>query len=187
MSHQHKIYDTDTHFSINPITRAIKNESSTKTMLIQGDHNSERFTFEIPRYIEGHDMSLSNKVEIHYTNIASNKTDKSADVYIADDVQLSPDSEDVVIFSWLISCNATKYAGILSFLIRFTCLTGETIDYAFNTAVFSNISIGTGMNNSEQVLEANTDNLEEWFNKRYDDTLGDVDAILQAINEGGIT
>ena len=44
MAHKHSVYDTDTHFSINQITQAIKNESSSKTTLIQYDHNSERFT-----------------------------------------------------------------------------------------------------------------------------------------------
>lgn len=48
MGHTHNVYDTDTHFSINPVTRMIKNESSKKVTLIQHDHNSERFTFELP-------------------------------------------------------------------------------------------------------------------------------------------
>jgi hypothetical protein len=38
----HDVYDTDTRFAINPITRVVKNQSSKKTTLIQYDHNSER-------------------------------------------------------------------------------------------------------------------------------------------------
>lgn len=165
MTHKHSVYDTDSHFSINPITRAIKNESSKKTTLMQYDHNSERFTFEIPRLVEGHDMSLCNKIEVHYINISSaNKDETSADVYLIDDMQISPEAveEDVVIFSWLISGNATKYAGSLNFLICFKCLEGSTITYLWNTAICKDIFIGNGMSNSESVLEEYSDVLEAW-------------------------
>jgi hypothetical protein len=163
MPHIHNIYDSDTHFSINPITRKIRNESSTKTSLIQHDHNSERLTFEMPRFVEGHDMSLCDKIEIHYINLsASNKNEKSEDVYLANDVQISPEDENVVIFSWLISGNATKYAGTLNFLISFKCLTGDVIDYAWHTEIFKSISIGEGMNNGEAVVAEYSDVLEAW-------------------------
>ena len=108
MAHKHSIYDTDPHFSIDPATRAITNLSEKKTKIIQYDHNSERFTFEMPRLIDGHDMSLCDKIEIHFINISANKNQQNADVYLCDDVQLSHDDENVVIFSWLISQNATQ-------------------------------------------------------------------------------
>ena len=165
MSHKHRVYDSDSHFSINPTTRTIKNESSKKTMLIQHDHNSERFTFEVPRLVEGHDMSLCDKIEVHYINISSaDKADTSADVYIVNDMQISPhaEDEDVVIFSWLISGNATKYAGSLSFMIRFICLEGSTITYRWNTAVSSDIFVGLGIDNGEAVVTTYTDVLEAW-------------------------
>lgn len=44
MKQKHSVYDTDAHFSISAATRSIKNESTTKTTVIQNDHNSERFT-----------------------------------------------------------------------------------------------------------------------------------------------
>ena len=68
MRHIHSIYDTDQHFIIDPIDRSITSEAE-KVTLMQNDHLSERFTFELPRYIEGHDMSLTDKVEVHYLNI----------------------------------------------------------------------------------------------------------------------
>lgn len=168
MKHTHKIYDTDSHFSINPITRAIKNESSKKTTLMQYDHNSERFTFEIPKTVEGHDMNLCNRIEVHYINISSaNPADTTEDVYIVDDMKIQTDAEkgDVVVFSWLISGNATNYAGNLSFLIRFKCLDGDTITYSWSTAIYSDIFIGSGMSNSEMVLEKYSDVLEAWKNE----------------------
>lgn len=63
MAHKHPVYDTDAHFKINHITRSITTQDDLKTIM-QGDHNSERFSFEIPNVIDGHDMKLCNKVLI---------------------------------------------------------------------------------------------------------------------------
>ena len=67
MSHEHVVTDSDGIFSIDSRTRVIKNESG-KECVVQYDHNSERFTFILPRIIEGHDMLLCNYVEVNYVN-----------------------------------------------------------------------------------------------------------------------
>ena len=162
MAHKHSIYDSDTHFRIDPITRALRNESSTKTMLMQYDHNSERFTFEIPRMVEGHDMSLCDVVEIHYLNISTKTRETNAGIYEITDVQLSPESEDVVIGSWLISRNATKEEGVLNFLVRFACTTNGELDYVWSTGIYTGITISAGICNSEIVVEEYADILQQW-------------------------
>lgn len=162
MAHTHSVYDSDTHFSINPVTRQIKNESG-KVTLIQHDHNSERFTFEIPRKVEEHDMSLCNKVEVHYINIDSSTKESHSDIYEVADLQISPESDDVVIGSWLVSGNATRLVGSLNFVIRFSCVAEDgTVEYAWNTAVHSGISVSTGIYNSHVVYEENYDILAQW-------------------------
>ena len=55
MPHTHPVVDSDLHFAINPLTREITNNSK-KVKLMQYDHASEIFTFEIPRYVDGHDI-----------------------------------------------------------------------------------------------------------------------------------
>lgn len=164
MAHKHSVYDTDAHFSINPFTRAIKNESTSKVAVIQHDHNSERFTFEIPRLVDGHDMSVCDRVEVHYINMDSaNKDNISADIYEVDDLQVSPDDRNFVICSWLLSQNATKYAGSLNFLVRFVCLDGGKVAYAWHTAVFTGISVSSGiLNNAEEIVEPYVDVLAQW-------------------------
>ena len=164
MPHIHSIYDTDLHFIIDPITRKITSESG-KVTLMQTDHNSERFTFEIPRYIEGHDMSLTDAAQIHYNNIETAVPKRqNKDVYPAVDLQVSPDSDDVVIFSWLISGNATQYVGSLNFIIRFVCYENETdIAYQWWSDTYSQIKIAATMDNSGEVVDLdNTDLLETW-------------------------
>lgn len=171
MPTKHSVYDTDTHFSINALTRALTNESSGKNILIQYDHNCERFTFQIPRYIEGHDMSQCDIVQVHYCNIDARTKEEVKGVYEVTDLQISPDGEDTVILSWLISGNATKYVGSLNFLIRFACTGDEGhLYYVWNTAVYSNIFISSGMNNGEVIVEEYPDILAQW-KKEIDDAL----------------
>lgn len=147
MAHKHSIYDTDKHFLIDPVTRGITTECR-KTVLMQGDHNSERYTFEIPRYIDGHDMSLCNRVEIHYQN-ATYK-----DMYTAKDTQVSPDSDDIIIFSWLISGNATQYVDLLTFAVHFYCDAEDgTIDYIWKTASYENVKIQQTNNSTESISD----------------------------------
>lgn len=168
MAHKHSVYDTDSHFMIDGVTRAVKNASQTKTMLVQCDHNSERFTFELPRYVDGHDMSECNKVQIHYINIDS-KTAKTEDplvrkgVYEVNDLQISPEDEDIVICSWLISRNATQLVGSLNFMIRFACLDDAgRVDYAWNTTTHTHISVSSGLNADETIEEDYFDVVESW-------------------------
>lgn len=151
MNHSHVLYDSDPHFKIDPISRKITNESSTKTTIIQYDHNSERFTFEMPRYIEGHDMASCNVVEIHYLNVEANTKIVKAGVYTVDDLQIKPDDENSVVCSWLVPNNATRFVGQLQFLIRFSCAYDDTgkIDYVWNTAVYTGIAISSGIYNSD--------------------------------------
>lgn len=164
MAHKHSVYDSDTHFIIDGVTRAVKNASAVKTMLVQHDHDSERFTFEIPRMVDEHDMSLCNSVQIHYINTdSSDKTKQAAGVYEVADIQISPDSDDVVICSWLISANATRYAGILAFVVRFACV-GEDgeLEYVWNTAIHQNVAVVSSIYNGEIVAEEYADILEQW-------------------------
>lgn len=176
MSHVHSIYDTDLHFIIDPITRNIKSESG-KVTLMQFDHNSERFTFQVPRFIEGHDMSLSDVVEVHYINVdVSSKNTKNSDIYVMNDVQVSPDSDDIVIGSWLLSHNATTFAGSLSFVVRFVCYSEDEIEYQWFSNVFEGIKVVKGIYNSDVLPQQfDIDVLECW--KRD---------LIQAFQDSGI-
>lgn len=166
MAHSHSVKDSDSHFTINAATRSIENKSG-KLTLVQYDHNSERFTFEMPRYIEGHDMLLCNKTEIHYNNISDAKTNPG--LYPVSDLQVYKDDDNVLTFSWLISRNATKLVGRLAFIVRFACVSDETIvEYAWNTQPYSDIKIVTSINNTDAITDEfedqYTDALAEWKN-----------------------
>lgn len=176
MVHTHPVYDTDTHFSINPVTRMIKNESSRKTTLIQRDHNSERFTFELPRYIEGHDMFLCNAVEVHYLNIDAATKEVKSGVYTVDDLLISKEDNETVVCSWLVSSNATEYAGQLSFLLKFRCTENGVTTYAWHTAVYSGITISDGIHAGEEMETEYVDIIEQWKNEAVQEITGAVNA-----------
>jgi lysophospholipase L1-like esterase len=170
MSHIHAVKDSDTNFKINPITRQVKNESSRKTTLIQYDHNSERFTFEIPRYVEFHDMALCNKAEIHYINIDQKTKQENRGTYPADDLRVKEDDPAAVVCSWLISNHATQYAGRLSFIVRYSCVENGKTVYAWNSAPAS-VDVSSGIDSGDYIVTEYADVLERWkaelFNAGY--------------------
>lgn len=162
MAHIHNVYDTDIHYKIDGVLRTITNVSEVKRYLVQGDHNSERFTFELPRHIDGHDMSTCNVVQVRFLNLDKTEKYRVEDAYNVDDLQVSPDGEDVVIFSWLISGNATKYAGTLNFIIRFCCVNDGDLEYSWNTAAHKGVSVLDGMENTEVDVKPYSDIIAEW-------------------------
>ena len=159
LAHTHTLSDPDSIFTIDPTTREITTTES-KIVLMQYDHNSEIFTFQIPRLVEGHDMSLCNKIEIHYTNINRRTKEQSKDVYPVTDQKVEGDN---LVFTWLLSGNATKYAGTLNFIIRFGCLEEDnTFSYMWHTDIFKNVTVSDGISNTESVAEYYSDILEIW-------------------------
>ena len=153
MGHTHSVTDMDVYFEIDAITRKIQAKSG-KSSLIQGDHNSERFTFRLPRMIDGHDMAQCNRVQIHFINVDSATKAQSKDVYEVEDMRVDAESEEFIVLSWLISKDATKYAGSLSFLIKFECVNDGTVNYAWNTSIYTGVTISGGIDNNETAAVA---------------------------------
>ena len=162
--HLHEIRDSDNHFTIDPVTRTIKN-NSTKTTLVQFDHESEVFTFELPRYIDGHDMSLCNRIEVHYINTDSGSKQYNTGVREITDFTVSEDDENFMAWSWTVSNNGTQFAGTLAFAFRFACLTDDVVDYAWSTSPHVGINVIDSIYNAEDTIVQNIDILQQWVNK----------------------
>ena len=162
MAHQHPVRDTDLHFVIDPVTRVVKNNSG-KIVIMQHDHQSEILTFELPRYIDTHDMSLCDTVRVHYINIGtSSKYTPVSGVYEVNDLQVDSVNDNLVTCSWTLTNNTTQLEGTLNFIIRFSCLTGDTIDYSWSTAVYTGIIVAKTIDSSDYVMTAIPDILEQW-------------------------
>lgn len=156
------VRDTDVRFSIDPVSGEITNNSEKDT-ITQGSHNSEVFTFEMPRDI-GHDMMNCNLIEVHYLNIkAKDKTERSEGIYKVNDLQVCPEDDKKVILSWTIDGSATVHHGTLSFSIHFKCISddGKCL-YRWPTKTFSKIGITSCVDTTDAVIEDNQDIIAEW-------------------------
>lgn len=159
MGHKHSVRDTGAHFTIDQYTRQIKNDSVNKTTIVQYDHNSERLTFEMPLYIDGHAMTLCDLIEIHYINIATDGNSQNPGTYEVKDIQAEGEK---AIFTWLISQEATQLAGSLNFFIVFKCTEDGLTVYRWGTEICKTLAISAGMDNGEAVLTEYPDILAQW-------------------------
>lgn len=179
MAHIHDVIDDDRHFIIDPDTRTIKFAGETIPTLIQFDHNSERFTFEIPRGVESHDMTLCNKIQVHFINInKDNPNECYPSIYEVpkDDIITTGDDDGTLLFTWLIDQSATLLAGPLNFAVRFMCTSeheveneeGETVtevvlDYSLNTHPHEGVVVSSGMDNNETLSNTYYEVVDQWY------------------------
>ena len=174
MAHLHEVRDADTHYIIDPITMAITNANEAKNKLMLGDHGSEIYTFELPEYVEGHNMGLCNMVEVHFINIGANKADQSVGVYPVNDLAIAEDAAGTLVFTWKVSGECTMYPGSLNYRIKFAC-TDESGNYTYKkwTDVYKGITISDGFDNGAAIAAEYSDILSAW------------EARLDALEQGG--
>lgn len=180
--HIHHMADVDPYFVINPETRQIETASIFPIVLMQFDHNSSVFTFELPRYIDGHDMMLCNKVRVHYNNIEAETGVENADVNELNDLRIDPSNPDKALCTWTITRNATQLAGILSFLVQYMCLDGDEVVYEFHSDFYEAVEIKPGRNNSEGLIIQYSDILTQWEQRLFgsgDSVIADIQTASQ--------
>lgn len=174
--HLHSVIDDDLHFKIDPNTRRVYRTSEDPIVLVQHDHNSERISFEIPREIDGHDMTQCNKVRIHFLNFdAANPEAKFAGVYESTDLGALAGDNDTLLFTWLVHMDSTGYAGPLNFAVSFVCTDTKTdadgrttivTTYSWNTLPNTeDIGVSDGMNHAQDLQEDYYDVIDDWINR----------------------
>lgn len=182
--HSHSVSDTDSYFTINPDTREIESTSRYRNVLMQYDHNSERYTFSLPRHIDGHDMSLCNSVVVSYDNIEDQTETTNSSFYDVDDLRVDPANSEMVIASWLVSRAATQLAGKLSFSIEFKCIDDDgNVTYEWATNTFNDITIHPRKKNTDAEVTEHVDLLEQWRTKIF----GAGDSVMANIATEGET
>lgn len=165
MVHKHSVRDVGARFLIDQFTRQIKNDSANKTTIVQYDHNSERLTFEIPLYVDGHAMTLCDLIEIHYINISTDGKSQNHGTYEVKDIKAEGEN---AVFTWLISQECTQLAGSLNFFIVFKCTENGVTVYRWGTEIYKNLAISAGMDNGEAVLTQYPDILAQWKAQIFD-------------------
>lgn len=171
MAHDHDVWDDDPLFVIDPDSRTItKQSSSGKTQLMQYDHNSEVFRFEIPLMIESHHVNQCDIKQIHYINTGTGTSvsnrESNVGIYEIQDMELIDDIDGPRLrFDWLVSQNATQLVGDVKFQIKFGCTNPDepgVVDYMWGSQVYSAVEILPGINNTEIVAIEYVDILQQW-------------------------
>lgn len=166
MEHKHEVTDQDRCFYIDPVKDMAVICEGTVKGLKRGDHGAEVYRFRMPLVIEGHDMSLCNKVEIHYNNIHKDPSTREITVNksFAEAEGFGADQEDgdTVTWTWKPTGDATQLDGKLAFCIRFACMEGETITYQKFSGIFDAIPVGGTIHNTEALAREYADVLESW-------------------------
>ena len=162
------IVDPDVHFAINTTTRMISNQNEDKVnkklTLMQYDNKSERYSFDIDRKIDNHDLMSCNKVTVHFINIGSGRGQRNAGTYTVTDMHEHDTDPNKITFSWLIGNEATQYAGVLHFLISFECINNDEVLYRWSTTTFTGLQVVAGMRNEDEILDVYSDELLVWQN-----------------------
>lgn len=141
---------------IDPITRKISTKYE-KIRLAKNDNNSMRITFEMPRYVRGHDMSNCSTIEVHYDNISIDRKQKHSDVYVVTDIIVAPEDDETINFSWLVSRGATQIVGNVDFSLHFGCNEDPDLEYAWHTTTYSGIVVLESKHNTQSVVEKHPD------------------------------
>lgn len=172
LTHSDVIVDSDAKCTIDATTRVITS-TSPKNALGQFDHKSERVGFSMPRYIDGHDMSLTDRITVKYINGTNSGS------YIVDDAALYGDSDDQISFTWLIGNNATQTIGALRFAIIFKCFdTDGNVTYAWSTKPCNIFTIFESLDSTADTVEPEfKDKLAE-VQSKLQTTLDTMDQIV---------
>ena len=170
------VIDTDHYFVVDAFTREITSKNPQKDVLVQNDHNSERFTFEVPRFIEGRDVGKCNLVQVIYTN------GRFSGVYTVDDMAVYPFVNDVLTCSWLISQNATKSTGKLSFMLRFAQVNDDaTIEYAWSTKTYDNVRVLDAIDAIETFEDDYVDAIQQMKNELEVELKAYIDNYMESL------
>lgn len=166
---------------IDPIARKISTKYE-KIRLVQNDNNSTRVTFEMPRYVRGHDMSRCSTVEVHYDNISIDRKQVYSDVYFVSDIIVAPEDEETINFSWLVDRNATQVVGTVEFSLHFGCNEDPALEYAWHTTTYSGIVVLAGKHNTESAVER-TPSIFESFKNLVNERISEATNIIAEVKE----
>lgn len=182
ITHDHFVTDPDSYFIIDPDTRQISNLSQAPNVLMQNDHNSEVYTFEIPRYVEGHNMMLCNRIRLHYINIGQNKKEYKDVAELT--LTANPENSNTLLSEWIIKRQAIQYNGSLNFLLQYMCVDDNgNVTYEWHTDIYTAVEVRKTFDNAEQAVFAYSDILEEWYRKLFsveDAMIADINDVTQA-------
>lgn len=140
--------------------RKITVPDELKRIAVQYDHNIETVTFDCIRYWDGHDMSTMHV----YINYMLNN--KALGSYLAEDVTVDPDDENIIHFTWTISRNVTQVVGPVTFLVCVKRVDedGNEVNH-WNSELNKEMFVNQGLECGEPIAEDYPDIIEKILTK----------------------
>lgn len=181
------IQDATIRLVIDPITRTIKPKyrNAKSIYIAKGDHNSVVIAFEVPKNVDGNNMSEQDVIHIHYANVGKNgETSKGVSEAFEKIVE-----DDTLIFGWRIPKRATRYAGVVSIGITFEGyenIDGEAQEvYSWSTAPFGKTIVRDSMDCDMEAVDGEYDYLVTTCNAIVSEAIKKnfSDEISTALNE----
>jgi len=152
------IVDEDIHLIVNS-DRTITVPEESAVVGVKGDHNSNRVTFDCPRYFDEYDLTQCTNHFVAYINSAGNIQGQ----YIITDLAVDAVDETLLHFSWLVSGNVTVAACEIAFALCFRTVEDDLIIYQWNTNYSTGLRVIEGIEVSEDYDELYPDILAKWF------------------------
>ena len=151
--------------------------------LAQDDDNSMFVKFEIPKIINGVDIT-SKVIHIHYANISEDKTSKGLSE--ASNIEIKG---DIVTFDWVVTSDATLYPGIVSVGITiegYTNVEGVAKkDYSWSTLPFGGVIVHNSLDCDMEAIDNKRDYLINTCNAIVEEAIKREfsDEIREMVNE----
>lgn len=151
--------ETEPRFVIDSDTREIIIPEEFKFLAVKMDHMSEKIYFEIPRYFDDEDLATKICV-IQYINTNG---DVPIEAIVAA-VDVDTESEvGKIIFRWDVDNYLTRYAGVVSFAIRFYTIGDDNrFTYSWNTLPATLPVLDTLDNTNDTVSQNYPTELVQW-------------------------
>ena len=155
--------------------RTVSVPNSLQRLGVQYDHNVNTIIFDCPRYPDEDPTVDMSKMQIFINYMLPNKKLGASQGV---NVEIDPEDNTLMHFSWKITRAITQYKGVLSTLICVKQVNDDGNEvYHWNTVMFQRFTVDEGMECSEVIVEENADIiasiLESFsgFNSKYDDVL----------------
>ena len=116
MANHSNVKDTGAFFTIVPETREVKVPSTHKVIGVVGDHLAEQLTFEIPKYIDGHDIAGCARRYVEWENV---KDEIGSDQLVELTEPPEGAKDGMLYFTWTIRDRLAAAKGLVQFSIHF--------------------------------------------------------------------
>lgn len=166
------------------VDRIIEVPVALRAIAVQHDHNIETVTFDCPRYWDGYDLSTM-KIYINYL-----RQDGVKGSYVAFNVVVDENDDNIIHFNWTISRNVTLIKGKIIFLVCAKEVnTDGTEVLHWNSERNEQMTVSEGLETGEDIVEEHPDVITQLL-KRMDQVDGGTNAIFNIKDgegEGSLT